>query len=312
MMGADMFVVPLFIPAIAENLDTCVAQTAYIVVIFGAAYATSSPVLSGLFASRSSRAVIGGGLLVVICACVVATLSTSLVMLMLARAGSGVGAAIVNPTVWFLSATRSTKRIATEQLLPLSVAVMTTQKLATAGVCSSRCRVAPKIDRGRRATLTKRRRVAAACQTQLHGLCRSLSRIKRFALVAPKTCCSTRTDTARCAERRQRRGSTTAPRQVIPRAYRCRGQAHQSQPLHEGSESLIWPPGCSYLRRDRRVASRKLLGPANNSLARPATRCESCKRNALPFVDAQCVLSTFVVVLRANVWKAGHMLDGNE
>lgn len=100
MMGADMFLVPLLIPAIAEDLSVSIIQTAYIVATFGAAYATFSPLLSGLLRSRSSRALVCAGLLIVVCACVAAALSTNLVMLMLARAGSGVGAAIVNPTVW--------------------------------------------------------------------------------------------------------------------------------------------------------------------------------------------------------------------
>jgi MFS family permease len=100
MMGADMFLVPMLIPAIAQALDMSIAQAAYVVAAFGAAYAVLSPLLSGLLRYRSGRAVIGAGLLIVVCACVSATLSTNLTTLMLARAGSGVGAAIVNPTVW--------------------------------------------------------------------------------------------------------------------------------------------------------------------------------------------------------------------
>jgi DHA1 family inner membrane transport protein len=100
MMGADMFLVPTLIPAIAHNVGASIAQTAYIVATFGAAYAMFSPPLSGLLHSMSSRAVIGAGLLIVVSACGAAALSTNLVMLMLARAASGVGAAVVNPTVW--------------------------------------------------------------------------------------------------------------------------------------------------------------------------------------------------------------------
>jgi DHA1 family inner membrane transport protein len=100
MMGADMFLVPMLIPAIAQALDISIAQAAYVVAAFGAAYAVLSPLLSGLLRYRSGRAVIGAGLLIVVCACVSATLSTNLTTLMLARAGSGVGAAIINPTVW--------------------------------------------------------------------------------------------------------------------------------------------------------------------------------------------------------------------
>ena len=100
MMGADMFLIPMLIPTIADSLRTDVARTAYIVAAFGAAYAISSPLVTGLLHSRSSRAVIGGGLCIVVCACVTAVLTTDLAMLVLARAASGLGAAIVNPAVW--------------------------------------------------------------------------------------------------------------------------------------------------------------------------------------------------------------------
>jgi len=99
-MGADMFLVPMLIPAMASSFRTGVAQTAYIVAAFGAAYAISSPFVTGLLHSRSSRAVISGGLPIIFCACVIAMSAPNLVVVVLARTASGLGAAIVNPAVW--------------------------------------------------------------------------------------------------------------------------------------------------------------------------------------------------------------------
>jgi DHA1 family inner membrane transport protein len=100
MMGADMFSVPMLISGIANDFQSNVARAAYSVAAFGAAYAVTSPIATGLLHSRSSRGVIGGGLLVVVCACATATAAPDLALLVLARAASGLGAAIVNPTVW--------------------------------------------------------------------------------------------------------------------------------------------------------------------------------------------------------------------
>lgn len=108
MMGADMFLTPMLIPAITDGFGTRTPQTALTVVAFGAAYAISSPFLTGLLSNRSSRLVIGVGLPIVVVACLTATFSTDLTMLTAARVASGFGAAMVNPAVWsHLSATAS-------------------------------------------------------------------------------------------------------------------------------------------------------------------------------------------------------------
>jgi predicted MFS family arabinose efflux permease len=100
MMGADTFLTPMLIPAIAHDFGSNVAHAAYSVAAFGAAYAVSSPLTTGLLHSRSSRGVISGGLVIVVCACASAIAAPNLAVLVLARAASGLGAAVVNPTVW--------------------------------------------------------------------------------------------------------------------------------------------------------------------------------------------------------------------
>lgn len=100
MMGADMFVVPMLIPAMAATLGSSISQTAFIVSAFGIAYAGSCPLLAGLVHAWPSRTVIGVGLGIVVIACTTAIFANSIAMLVAARTASGVGAAIVNPVVW--------------------------------------------------------------------------------------------------------------------------------------------------------------------------------------------------------------------
>jgi DHA1 family inner membrane transport protein len=100
MMGADMFLVPMLIPAIAATLGSSIARTALIVTAFGLAYAGSCPLLAGLVHSWPSRRIVGVGLAVVVIACTTAIFAESIVMLIVARTASGIGAAIVNPAVW--------------------------------------------------------------------------------------------------------------------------------------------------------------------------------------------------------------------
>jgi DHA1 family inner membrane transport protein len=107
MMGADMFSLPLVVLAIADRFDITTAQAASVVIAYGAAYATVSAPVSLLLAGRSHRGVIGGGLAIVITACGVAALAPSLGVLILARAGAGVGAAVTNPAVWSCLAERA-------------------------------------------------------------------------------------------------------------------------------------------------------------------------------------------------------------
>jgi predicted MFS family arabinose efflux permease len=99
-MGADMFLVPMLIPAIAATLASSITQTAFIVTAFGVAYAGSCPLLAGLVHSWASRTVIGVGLVVVVIACTTAIFADNIAILVAARTASGIGAAIVNPAVW--------------------------------------------------------------------------------------------------------------------------------------------------------------------------------------------------------------------
>jgi predicted MFS family arabinose efflux permease len=46
MMGADMFLVPILIPAIASTLASSITQTAFVVTAFGVAYAGSCPLIA--------------------------------------------------------------------------------------------------------------------------------------------------------------------------------------------------------------------------------------------------------------------------
>lgn len=100
MMGADMFLVPMLIPAIAADLQCGIPRTADIVTAFGVAYAGSSPLVTSLLLSRQTRTVLDIGLPIVVLACVTAVFADSLALLIAARVASGMGAAIVNPTVW--------------------------------------------------------------------------------------------------------------------------------------------------------------------------------------------------------------------
>jgi len=100
MMGADMFLVPMLIPAIAATLASSIAQSAFTVTAFGLAYTGSGPLLAGVMHSWPSRRIIGVGLAVVVIACTTAIFAQSVAMLIAARTASGIGAAIVNPAVW--------------------------------------------------------------------------------------------------------------------------------------------------------------------------------------------------------------------
>ncbi|MEZ0053791.1 putative MFS family arabinose efflux permease [Mycobacterium sp. MAA66] len=117
MMGADMFLAPMLIPAMADEFGAQIPHTALIVAAFGASYAISSPLLTGLLSSRSSWAVIGGGLPIVVLACVVAAHSHDLAMLTAARAASGLGAAIVNPAVWSQLNTTAPQNVGAKAML---------------------------------------------------------------------------------------------------------------------------------------------------------------------------------------------------
>ena len=99
-MGADMFSLPMLLPAIAAQFDTSVAQAAVIVVAFGATYALCSAPASCFLRAHTHRAVISGGLALATMASFAGALAPSLNMLVLARALCGLGAAIANPAVW--------------------------------------------------------------------------------------------------------------------------------------------------------------------------------------------------------------------
>jgi DHA1 family inner membrane transport protein len=100
MMGADMFLVPMLIPAISATLRSSIAHTALMVSAFGLAYAASCPLLAGLAQSWPSSRMISFGLAVVVIACITAIFAPSVTVLIAARTASGIGAAIVNPAVW--------------------------------------------------------------------------------------------------------------------------------------------------------------------------------------------------------------------
>jgi predicted MFS family arabinose efflux permease len=100
MMGADMFLVPMLVPAIAAALASSISHTAFIVTAFGIAYAGSCPLLAGLAHSWPTRTVIGVGLSIVVIACTAAIFANTIAMLIAARTASGLGAAIVNPAIW--------------------------------------------------------------------------------------------------------------------------------------------------------------------------------------------------------------------
>lgn len=100
MMGADMFLVPMLIPVIASTLASSIAQTAFIVTAFGAAYAISCPLIASLVRAWPVREIISVGLTVVVIACSTAIFAESLTVLIAARTLNGIGAAIVNPAVW--------------------------------------------------------------------------------------------------------------------------------------------------------------------------------------------------------------------
>jgi predicted MFS family arabinose efflux permease len=100
MMGADMFLVPILIPAIASTLASSITQTAFVVTAFGVAYAGSCPLIAGLVHSWPSRTVVGIGLALVVISCSTAAFADTIAILVAARTASGIGAAIVNPAVW--------------------------------------------------------------------------------------------------------------------------------------------------------------------------------------------------------------------
>lgn len=100
MMGADMFLVPMLIPAIAASLGSGISQAAVIVTAFGFAYAGSCTLLASLANSWSNRTAIGVGLIIVVIACSTVIFANHIATVVAARTASGIGAAIANPAVW--------------------------------------------------------------------------------------------------------------------------------------------------------------------------------------------------------------------
>ena len=99
-MGADMFSLPLLLPAIADQFHTSVVHVTSVVVMFGVAYAVCAVPASHLLRNHCHRNVIGAGLAVSAIAALGSAWAPALPILLLARAASGVGAAIANPAVW--------------------------------------------------------------------------------------------------------------------------------------------------------------------------------------------------------------------
>ena len=99
-MGADMFSLPMLLPAIAAQFDASVAQAAVIVVAFGVTYALCSAPVSCFLRGHAHHTVISAGLALATTASFAGALAPSLTMLVLARAVCGMGAAIANPAVW--------------------------------------------------------------------------------------------------------------------------------------------------------------------------------------------------------------------
>ena len=107
LMGAEMYLVSPLLPTISTELGVSATATAGAVTAYVLAYATAGPPLGVLSDQAPRRVLIVSGLVVFLVGNLLVAASGSLVMLIIARAVTGLGAAIAAPAAWAYLAERT-------------------------------------------------------------------------------------------------------------------------------------------------------------------------------------------------------------
>lgn len=100
LMGAELFLASPLLPTISADFGTTIASTAWVVTVFGLAYAVASPVLGALTEHLPRKRVILAGVAVFAVGEMLCALSPGLGWLLAARAVGGIGGALVGPAMW--------------------------------------------------------------------------------------------------------------------------------------------------------------------------------------------------------------------
>lgn len=107
-MGAELFLASPLLPTIADDFATSITATAWVATAFGLSYAFASPILGALTEHLPRRRVILLGVTVFALGEALCALAPQLGWLLLARAVSGCGGALVGPAMWaYLAETAS-------------------------------------------------------------------------------------------------------------------------------------------------------------------------------------------------------------
>ena len=108
LMGCDLFLIPPLLPVMADAFGTGIAATAWVVTMFGIAYACVSPIFGALTANWRRRTVILGGVSVMAAGVLVCASAPTLAVALVGRAIGGLGGALTGPAMWaYLAETSS-------------------------------------------------------------------------------------------------------------------------------------------------------------------------------------------------------------
>ncbi len=100
LIGTETFLISPILPQIANNFDSTIRETASIVTTYVLAYAFFAPVLGVMSDALGRRLFIIGGAGIFCLGNILASIASSLDILMIARCITGVGAAMAGPSIW--------------------------------------------------------------------------------------------------------------------------------------------------------------------------------------------------------------------